>query len=286
VITGVFDEAVAQHGALGLNRQTYAQLLITKIRRQQGAVADSLLPDLVLQLHTTDLYLAGSCGIGDERAWCRFGDVYGRYIRYVVQRRTRANEPARELCDSILVELFMPDRSGLSRITSYDGRSSLAQWLRVIVAHRVANERARKANRMEYLDVDEMRDDAALASVETTEQSQDFTDAVNSALADACRQLTRTERLILLWRYEDSLRLGEIASLLGVHISTVTRQIDRLCLKLRRHVMHVLMSRNRLTEPTVHECFADVLDNRTEAVSLLSVLRALTVERPPERGCR
>jgi RNA polymerase sigma factor (sigma-70 family) len=184
------------------------------------------------------------------------------------------------------VELFMPDRSGLSRITSYDGRSSLAQWLRVIVAHRVANERARKANRMEYLDVDEMRDDAALASVETTEQSQDFTDAVNSALADACRQLTRTERLILLWRYEGNLRLGEIASLLGVHMSTVTRQIDRLCLKLRRHVMHVLMSRNRLTEPTVHECLADVLDNRTEAVSLLSVLRALTVERAPERGGR
>ena len=60
-----------------------------------------------------------------------------------------------------------PDRSGHSRIASYDGRSSLATWLHVIVTHRVANERVRKWNTVERPgDMPDVADHAALGDLE------------------------------------------------------------------------------------------------------------------------
>ena len=275
-IDEAFDDASVRHGALGLTRAQFRALLLAKTRRQDPTTSEADTIRVLAGYHLQDVYLTSACSLGDERAWCRFGAIYGKYIRQLVYRRTRPNEPARELADRIMVDLFMPDRSGHSRISSYDGRSSLAQWLRVIVTHRITNERARKANHLACSDDLPVCDDAALSTVEAAGRSRYCAKAVNDALRVACHELTPRERLILLWRYQDNLRLTEIASLLSVHVSTVNRQLERLCLKLRSQVTHLLVTRYKLTEPTVQECLADVVDNSAETISLLSVLRQLT----------
>ena len=42
---------------------------------------------------------------------------------------------------------------------------------------------------------------------------------------------------MLLWRYEQNLQLGEIAHLMGIHQSNVTRQLLRLQARLREAVI-------------------------------------------------
>ena len=82
------------------------------------------------KLHLEDLALACGCAVGDEGAW----EHFIREQRPTLYRAADALDPgggARELADSIYGELF--ERS-LFRY--FHGRSSLATWLRAVLAQR------------------------------------------------------------------------------------------------------------------------------------------------------
>lgn len=277
-LTAIYRSARVRHGFLGLTCDDFSRLLLQALRKSASTDGDAI--RLISHFHTEDFYLTAACSLGDDRAWSRFGAAYGRFIRQLVYRSTRANEPAREVADSLIADLYLPDRSGRSRIGSFDGRCSLAQWLRVIVANRITNERARKVHRMELRDADSVCDSCPLSRFETAQLPRFYADAVRGAFIQACRELTCRERLLLLWRFEDSLRLGEIASLLGVHISTVTRQMDRVCVKIRRQVFDGLVTKYKLTRLLAEECIAEA-DHTLDAISPLAVLRSLNEERRP-----
>ena len=61
----------------------------------------------------------------------------------------------------------------------------------------------------------ELPDEPALRNLELTVRAERYGTVLEDSMASACRGLTPRERLILLWRYEDGLQLGEIAKLLG-----------------------------------------------------------------------
>src|SRR5207244_5323758 len=82
----------------------------------------------------------------------RFMKLYQKFLKDIAFPVSPSTGAAHELADSVMVEMFLPDRSGHSRIASYHGRSSLATWLRVIVCHRAINERERKDNSLERIE--------------------------------------------------------------------------------------------------------------------------------------
>src|SRR5260370_29309992 len=122
----------------------------------------------------------------------------------------RTSFATQDLADNSLAELFLPDRSGTSRIASYDGRSSLSTWLRVIVCNRSINAQRCSANAKSTDIQPEMPDKPALQNIEMTLRARRYRSALEDALGCACRGLTPREPLILLWRYEDGLQLGQI----------------------------------------------------------------------------
>ena len=88
--------------------------------------------------YAADLELARQCAAGDEQAWERFILEY----RPVLYRAADAIDPsggARELADSLYADLYglrTNDSERKSLFLYFQGRSSLATWLRAVLTQR------------------------------------------------------------------------------------------------------------------------------------------------------
>jgi len=273
VIANSFEDAAAFHGHLGLTAGAWRARITRILARCHKSGNDTALANFVERLHNRDLYLASACAEGHDAAWRRFESLYQRYIRELVQCVGRNALQALDVGEELLVDLFLPDRSGQSRIGSYDGRSSLATWLHVIVTHRIANERVRKWNTVERPgDMPDVADTAAVGFVETDVYTERFDRAIERSLRDACRTLTFREGQLLIWRYEAGLMLDEIGRLTSMHPSTVCRQLERLQGRVRAHVIRILEQAYGYPAAVIDECVNHVLENRSQSVSLFRVI--------------
>jgi RNA polymerase sigma-70 factor len=219
-----------------------------------------------------DLYLVCGCVHKSEKAWETFDLRYRRFITDLVRFCYRHGTDNEEIADLVLISLYFDDRSGRQRIASYDGRSSLATWLRVIVINRAINERSE--NKVTDEDsVANIPDARASINFEYALRAERYGKILCESIVHALRQLTATERVVLLWRYEDNMQLGEIAHLLGIHQSNVTRRLLRLQARLRESVIQTLASQYLLSSAAIQECLADVADNPMISVSLLNLMK-------------
>ena len=107
--------------------------------------------------HTGDLELARRCAGGEEAAWERFVLEF----RPVLYRAADALDPgggARDLADSLYADLFgIGDHAGerQSLFRYFHGRSSLATWLRAVLAQRYV-DRLRATRRTDPLPDDDV----------------------------------------------------------------------------------------------------------------------------------
>ncbi|HEY6249781.1 MAG TPA: sigma-70 family RNA polymerase sigma factor [Candidatus Angelobacter sp.] len=301
IVTG-YSEGQERFGNLGLDLQIYAQRVHSIVHKHLGASPQPrTVIEFVKGLHGPDLYLATSCAqncpgtsngslqaTASENAsvaWKTLEKTYKGFICDLVRFFYSTTFAAQDLADSILADLFLPDRSGSSRIASYDGRSSLSTWLRVVVCNRAINAKRCSAV-VKNTDIQaEIPDEPALQNIELTVRAKRYGKALGDSLATACRGLTPRERLILLWRYEDSLQLGQIARLLGIHQSNVTRQLERMQNKLRDEVIAVLSRKHGLSSLAISECIQDIVENPRHGISILDFIKersaGLSAAPPP-----
>lgn len=293
IISAAYSDGCVRFGELGLGLSAYAQRIHAIIRKHLGV---SPLPqtalDFTRNLHGPDLYLATACAqhslgtAGTQApessedasiAWKTLEKTYKGFICDLVRFFYSTSFAAQDLADSILAELFLPDRSGASRIASYDGRSSLSTWLRVVVCNRAINAKRCSSSAKSTEIESEIPDEPALQSIELALRARRYGDVLSDALEVACRRLTPRERLILLWRYEDGLQLGQIARLLGIHQSNVTRQLERMQGKLRDEVISVLSQKHGLSRPAINECIEDIVENPRHGMSILDFIKTRSI---------
>src|SRR5438876_735452 len=89
-------------------------------------------------LHLEDLALACACAAGEEAAWEHFMREQ-RPVLYRVADRIDRSGGAREIADALYAELYgLRERKGErdSLFRHFHGRSSLATWLRAVLAQR------------------------------------------------------------------------------------------------------------------------------------------------------
>jgi RNA polymerase sigma-70 factor len=256
-------------GDLGLDREKYKSHLLHITEKYLGLDSHGQPTiNFVRNMHTRDLYLGLACAQRTDRAWDCFIANYGKYIKSLASYMSSNSDSAIELADDVTVDLFLPDTSGHSRIASYEGRSSLATWLRVIISHRAINERERICNNMDSAeDLPEIPDREPLIKIEASLRNCRYEHIIADSFHYSCKCLTERERLILLLRYEERLRLGEIADLLGMHQSTITRQLMRVYKKLRDEMIKIFSSKYHLDQAAIDECQEDILES-----SLYSIL--------------
>jgi len=213
-------------------------------------------------LHLEDVALACACAAGDEAAWEHF-------IREERPRLYRAADAiaaggrARELADSLYADLYGFDNRGQGRrslFRYFHGRSSLATWLRAVLAQRYV-DRLRVERRVEPLPDDESA--AALASPSTVadpDRSR-YVGLIRQALGRAVSRLAARDRLRLGCYYAQGLTLAQTGRLLGEHEATASRQLAKTRRAIREDVEHELRVEAGLNDAEIAQCFESVVED-------------------------
>ena len=267
------------HGDLGVSLDAFEHHLKRISQRYLGTdISDESLTTFVKSLHTNDLLLSLSCAMGTEAGWQRFYSVYRKYLSDLSRHLLGRSPDLEDLGETIWIDLFLLDKSGQSRIASYDGRSSLATWLRVVVSNRVINERQRRSLAASNIDaIPEPADPGAHRDVEAGVVHERYYEMILWAFKRSLGILSDRETLIVLLRYDQGLQLGEIARLFSVHQSTITRQLDRVVDRLRNDVTALLASQYGLNRAQVDECLSAASHTFATSLSILGLLK----ERAP-----
>jgi RNA polymerase sigma factor (sigma-70 family) len=228
------------------------------------------------KLHLEDLALACGCAAGDEAAW----EHFIREQRPTLYRAADALDPggsARELADGIYGELF--ERS-LFRY--FHGRSSLATWLRAVLAQRHV-DRLRAGRRLEPLPDDGFAGGAfgpaAVGPAEAGPHEDRCRKLISSALTQALSELPSRDRLRLACYYAQELTLAETGKLLGEHEATCSRHLARTRRTLRGEIERRLRDQHGLSPAEIADCFAAVSQDPGE-LDLRQLLRTEDRKEP------
>lgn len=211
-------------------------------------------------LHLEDLALACACMEGHDPAWEHLVLEY----RPALYRAADAMDPtgaARELADALYAELFgtaKEDGPPRSLFRYFHGRSSLATWLRSVLAQRHVDW-LRANRRFDPLPEEEVLP-AAGASSSDPERSR-FLPLLQQALGASIAQLEPHDRLRLACYYAQQLTLAEIGRLLHEHEATVSRHLARTRRAIRQMVERWLEHEAGLRPAEVSECLQVALQD-------------------------
>ena len=213
-----------------------------------------------------DLELARACERGDEAAWDRFVLEY----RPILYRSADAIDPsggAREIADSLYGELYgLKEKAGerQSLFRYYQGRSSLATWLRAVLSQRFV-DRIRHTRRLE-----ELQDDEIVEPKPDPDASR-LSAAMRSALGEVIVALEPRDRLRLGCYYAQEMTLVQIGKLTKESEATVSRQLARTRKSIKEEVEKTLRDRHRFSDREIAESFAAIVADSGE-LDLTAVL--------------
>src|ERR1700722_16903449 len=204
--------------------------------------------DFCAGLRLEELALARACAAGNDQAWQDFISRYRQKLHSMAIHITRDAAHAAELADSLFADLYgVNARDGIrnSKLVFYTGRGSLEGWLRTVMAQEFIN-RYRKQKRTVSLE-EQMEEgvqfvavvpEPAPASDGASKQQRLLESATDEALAE----LSTEDRFTLAAYYLDGRTLAQIARMLGIHESSVSRRLDRLSVTLRKRILAGLRS--------------------------------------------
>jgi RNA polymerase sigma-70 factor (ECF subfamily) len=236
-------------------------------------------------LHVADLALAGACALGREAAWDHFVIEH----RPVLYRAADALDPtggARELADALYADLYgMRQNEGgrQSLFRYFHGRSSLATWLRAVLAQRHVDA-LRAQKRLEPFPDDE----SAAPEVPVVHADPDrarLVPLLERALQAAIDGLPARDRLRLRSYYVAQLTLAEIGRITGEHEATVSRHLARTRRTVRGAVEQSLRDEAGLTREQIARGLELALED-PEELDLQQVFEraAERKESPPDRS--
>jgi RNA polymerase sigma-70 factor (ECF subfamily) len=198
---------------------------------------------LVAGLHTQELVLARACAAGNELAWEEFLTRYRDSLYQTAYRIANDEATARELADGLYGDLFgIPDNNGRrrSKLDYYMGRGSLEGWLRTVLSQNFVD---RYRSQRKEVSLEEQIENGTSFAAKQDAVVTTPDDGLNNAVADALAELNGEERFLLASYYLDGRTLAEIARILRVHESTISRKLDKLTGELRKRVRKRLQSR-------------------------------------------
>lgn len=215
-------------------------VLLADVFAHRGAASES---ELALQtMHLQELVLARACVAGNERAWEVFLTRYREPMYDAAYKIARDEATGRALADSLYAELYglsERDQVRVSKLQYYLGRGSLAGWLRTVLAQAYVNQyrRTRRETSLEGA-VEEGKQFAARESEEPSPIDARIESATKAELA----ALDADERFILAAYFIDRHTLAEIARVMGVHESTISRKLERATTGLHKRIRKRLIT--------------------------------------------
>jgi RNA polymerase sigma-70 factor (ECF subfamily) len=259
---GIADELHAKCSArqFDLDCDELARILDEIVRKFAATANGAQVREFCFSLKIEELVLARACAAGNERAWETFMLRYREKLYEIGLHITREDSAARELSDSIYAELYgtvAKDGRRASKLASYTGRGSLEGWLRTVMAQEQVN-RYRRQKRTVSLE-EETEEGQQFASPDA-EPAPPVDPRLESATDEVLASLPPDERFILAAYYLDERTLAEIARMLSVHESTISRKLDKLAKSLRKQILAGLARRGMSRRQAEEALEVDVRD--------------------------
>jgi len=229
----------------------------------------------LLTLRVEELAIARACAAGHNAAWEMFLTRYREKLYQSALRIAREDSAARDLADTLYAELYgTSTREGerVSKLASFTGRGSLEGWLRTVLAQEFVN-RYRRTRRL--VSLDEEGEEGAQFAAPEPEPVLSPDARLESATDAALAALSSEERTVLSAYFLDGRTLAEVARMLGVHESTISRKVDKLAKSLRKKILSNMMQQGMVRRQAEEALDVDVRDLRVD------IRRSLAQDSPP-----
>ena len=261
---------------IGLSRESFAGIL-SEVGRKYVTTAstEAEIRAFFLSLRVDELVLARACAEGSNSAWEIFLTRYREKLYLSALRIAREDSAARELADTLYADLYgTTTREGqrVSKLASYTGRGSLEGWLRTVLAQEYVN-RYRRTKRL--VSLDEESEEGVQFRAPDPEPMPVADRRLELATDEALAFLSGEDRMILSVYYLDQRTLAEIARMLGVHESTISRKLDKLTKALRKHILNGLTRRGMARRQAEEALEVDVRDLQID-------IRRKLAQEPPQ----
>jgi RNA polymerase sigma-70 factor (ECF subfamily) len=259
----------------GLTPESFSVILCEVGMKYAGSSPEAELRTFFMSLRIDELALARACADGNNAAWEVFLTRYREKLYLASLRIAHEESAARDLADTLYADLYgtnTRDGQRVSKLASYTGRGSLEGWLRTVLAQEYVN-RYRRTKRL--VSLDEESEDGVQFSAPESEPSVSADTRLNQATDEVLAALPAEDRTILSTYYLDGRTLAEIARMLGVHESTISRKIDKLAKSLRKQIMAALARRGMSRRQAEEALETDVRDLQ------IDIRRTLAQEAPP-----
>lgn len=237
---------------IGLTRESFISILAEVGTKCASGSSESEYRTFFLGLRIDELALARACAAGNNAAWELFLTRFREKLYLSALRIVREDSAAHELADTLYADLYgTTTREGrrVSKLASYTGRGSLEGWLRTVLAQEYVN-RYRRTKRL--VSLDEESEEGVQFQAPEPEPAPATDKRLSEATDAALAQLAAEDRLVLSAYYLDGRTLAEVARMLGVHESTISRKVDKLAKSLRKQIIVALtragMSRRQAEE--------------------------------------
>lgn len=249
----------------GLTRESFAAILVeVGTKHASAASSETEVRTFFLSLRVDELALARACASGNNSAWEIFLTRFREKLYQSALRIAREDSAARELADTLYADLYgMNTREGqrVSKLASYTGRGSLEGWLRTVLAQEYVN-RYRRTKRL--VSLDEESEEGIQFRAPDPEPLPSLDGRLAQATDEALAFLSAEDRMVLSAYYLDERTLAEIARMLGVHESTISRKLDKLTKALRKQILAGLARRGMSRRQAEEALEADVRDLRVD----------------------
>jgi RNA polymerase sigma-70 factor (ECF subfamily) len=260
---------------IGLSRESFAAILCDiGSKHATSATSEPEIRTFLLSLRVDELALARACAAGNNSAWEMFLTRYREKLYLSALRIAREDSAARELADTLYADLYgTSTREGqrVSKLASYSGRGSLEGWLRTVVAQEYVN-RYRRTKRL--VSLDEESEEGVQFRAPDPEPLPVSGNHLAQAVDEALTVLPAEDRMVLSAYYLDGRTLAEIARMLGVHESTISRKVDKLAKSLRKQIVAALIRRGMSRRQAEEALEVDVRDLQVD------IRRSLAQEPP------
>jgi RNA polymerase sigma-70 factor, ECF subfamily len=261
---------------VGLTRESFAAILCeVGAKYATVATSENEIRTFLVSLRVDELALARACADGNNSAWEIFLTRYREKLYLSALRIAREDSAARELADTLYADLYgtnTRDGQRVSKLASYTGRGSLEGWLRTVLSQEYVN-RYRRTKRL--VSLDEESEEGVQFQAPGPEPAPPVDSRLAQATDEALAFLSGEDRLVLSAYYLDGRTLAEIARMLGVHESTISRKLDKLAKALRKQIVAGLIRRGMSRRQAEEALETDVRDLQVD------IRRSLAQEPAP-----
>jgi RNA polymerase sigma-70 factor, ECF subfamily len=249
---------------IGLSAQSFSEILLEVGSRYSASASAGELRTFFLSLRVDELALARACAAGNNSAWEIFLTRFREKLYLAALRIAREDSAARDLADSLYADLYgtmTRDGQRVSKLASYTGRGSLEGWLRTVLAQEYVN-RYRRTKRL--VSLEEESEEGIKFSAPEAQASATADTRLEQATDAVLAQLPPEDRAVLGAYFLDGRTLAEIAGMLGVHESTISRKLDKLAKSLRKQILAGLTRRGMSRRQAEEAIEVDVRDLKVD----------------------